>query len=210
MTLSCQAKAPLARPAIRGDSSSGCPGPAPLCWRPEGDGVFMRLLFVFALTALLWVLPVVLGRDGADAFMRVTPPASEQRLLHEAKIVCGQTAEGFKCRNEAGGVRRGKMGKIPGASSGGSSGGATDGANDDGLPPASSDAGASPPSAAPTSCPRNTELLGGACVRYTASCRSGVPANTNVPPCQSAQEKLVCKIGSDGLRHCCCRLYDKR
>ncbi len=153
----------------------------------------MRLFFAFVLTALLWALATVAGHDGASA-----------------KIVCGQTDQGFKCRNESGAVRRGKMGKIPGASKGGSSEGTAEGVDGDALPPASSDAGASAPSAAPANCPRNTELLGGVCVRYTASCRSGVPTNANVPPCRSAEEKLVCKIGSDGLRHCCCQLYDKR
>ena len=152
----------------------------------------MRLLLTFVLMALLWTLPVAVGHDGTSA-----------------KIVCGQTEQGFKCRNEAGGVRRGKMGKIPDSSSNGASDGTTDGAADDALPPASSGAGANAPSAVPSSCPRNTELLGGACVRYTASCRSGVPTNANVPPCRNTEEKLVCKFGSDGLRHCCCQLYDK-
>lgn len=173
-------------------TSVGCPGTAPICWRLNGDGIFMRLFFAVMLTALLWALTVAVGHNGASA-----------------KIVCGQTDQGFKCRNESGAVRRGKMGKVPGASSGGASEGATGGAANDALPPSSPDAGASAPSAAPSSCPRNTELLGGTCVRYTVSCRSGVPANAHVPPCRSADEKLVCKIGSDGLRHCCCQLYDK-
>lgn len=153
----------------------------------------MRLFFAFVLTAFLWALPVTVSHDEASA-----------------KIVCGQTDQGFKCRNEAGTVRRGKMGKIPGASKSGASEGTAEGVDGDTLPPASSNAGASAPSAAPASCPRSTELLGGVCVRYTASCRNGVPTNSNVPPCRNTEEKLVCKIGSDGLRHCCCQLYDKR
>lgn len=165
----------------------------------------MRLLCAFVLTALLWALPMTIGHGGASALAAMVQPALAQTLLHDAKIVCGQTDQGFKCRNEFGGIRRGKMRNIPGASSGGTSKAPMDA----GEAPASNEAGNTPPSATPANCPRNTELLGGACVHYTASCRSGVAANANVPPCQNTEEKLVCKMGSDGLRHCCCQLYNK-
>jgi hypothetical protein len=98
-------------------ASAGCLGTAPICWRPKGDEVFTCLFFAFVLTALLWALATAAGHDGASA-----------------KIVCGQTDQGFKCRNESGAVRRGKMGKIPGASKGGSSEGTAEGVDGDALP----------------------------------------------------------------------------
>jgi hypothetical protein len=58
-------------------------------------------------------------------------------------------------------------------------------------------------------CPKNSELLGGNCVHYTATCRSGLAANVNPEPCPGAEEKLACKIRSDGLKDCCCLTYDK-
>ena len=169
----------------------------------------MRLLCAFVLTALLWSLPVLLGDQRASAIVAALPPASEQPLLHDAKIVCGQTDQGFKCRNEPGGVRRGKMRKIPGSSSGGSSEAPTDGANDDTLPPASSDAGSTPPRTAPSSCPKNAELLGGHCIPYPQTCNTGLAANANPQPCRGAEEKQICSFRPDGLKDCCCRTYTK-
>jgi hypothetical protein len=58
-------------------------------------------------------------------------------------------------------------------------------------------------------CPKNSELLGGNCVHYTATCRSGLAADVNPEPCPGAEEKLACKIRSDGLKDCCCLTYDK-
>lgn len=170
----------------------------------------MRLLCAFVLTALLWALPLLLGHDGASALVAVIPSASEQPLLHDAKIVCGQTDQGFKCRNEVGAVRRGKMRKIPGSSSGGTSEAATDGAGDDALPPASVDAGSTPPRAAPANCPRNAELLGGHCIPYTQTCHTGLAANANPQPCRGAEEKQICSFHPDGSKDCCCRIYTKQ
>jgi hypothetical protein len=58
-------------------------------------------------------------------------------------------------------------------------------------------------------CPKNSELLGGNCVHYTATCRSGLAADVNPEPCPGADEKLACKVRQDGLKDCCCLTYDK-
>ncbi len=58
-------------------------------------------------------------------------------------------------------------------------------------------------------CPKNSELLGGNCVHYTATCRRGLTADVNPEPCPGAEEKLACKIRPDGLKDCCCLTYDK-
>jgi len=169
----------------------------------------MRFICASLLMALVWVSPVLLGGGGAPAFMGAMPPASQQKLLHDAKIVCGDFGQGYTCRNEPGAVRHGKMRKIPGASDEPSEG-LTEGGDPDALPPASGGAGAyQAPAAAPTSCPNNAELLGGHCIPYTQSCRAGLAANANPQPCQGAEEKLVCDFRPDGLKDCCCRTYSK-
>jgi len=171
----------------------------------------MRLVCAFVLIALLWVSPVLLGGGSAPAFMGAIPNTSEQPLLHDAKIVCGDTGQGYKCRNEPGAVRHGKMRKIPGSSSGESTGGVTDGGDPDALPPASGDAGTSTqsPRAAPATCPTSSELLGGHCIHYTQTCRNGLAAGAVPQPCRGAEEKQVCSFRPDGLKDCCCRTYDK-
>jgi hypothetical protein len=58
-------------------------------------------------------------------------------------------------------------------------------------------------------CPKNSELLGGNCVHYSATCRSGLAADSIPQPCQGADEKLACKTRQDGLKDCCCLTYDK-
>jgi hypothetical protein len=58
-------------------------------------------------------------------------------------------------------------------------------------------------------CPKDSELLGGNCVHYTAICHNGLAANETPQPCQGADEKLACKIRQDGLKDCCCLTYDK-
>ena len=153
----------------------------------------MRIVCGFVLLALLWALPVTVGHDGASA-----------------KIVCGQTDQGFKCRNESGAIRRGKMRKVPGSSSGASSENPMESGDADALPPASGDVRTSQqPAAATTNCPNNAELLGGHCIPYTQTCRTGLAANANPQPCQAAEEKQVCNFRPDGLKDCCCRTYSK-
>ena len=166
----------------------------------------MRIVCGFVLLALLWASPMLVGGD-ASAF--IVPAPSEQLLLHDARIVCGDTGQGYKCRNESGAIRRGKMRKIPGAS--GTSSESPMGSGDaDALPPASGDASTyQQPAAAPTSCPKNAELLGGHCIPYTQTCRTGLAANANPQPCQAAEEKQVCNFRADGLKDCCCRTYSK-
>jgi hypothetical protein len=59
-------------------------------------------------------------------------------------------------------------------------------------------------------CPKNSELLGGNCVHYTATmCQSELPVNVNPEPCQDVEAKLSCKMRQDGLKDCCCLTYDK-
>jgi hypothetical protein len=58
-------------------------------------------------------------------------------------------------------------------------------------------------------CPKNSELLGGNCVHYSATCRSGLPADSAPQACQGTDEKLACKMRRDGLKDCCCLTYDK-
>jgi hypothetical protein len=43
-------------------------------------------------------------------------------------------------------------------------------------------------------CPTNSELLGGKCVHYTATCHSGLAADVNPQACPGAEEKLACKM----------------
>jgi hypothetical protein len=60
------------------------------------------------------------------------------------------------------------------------------------------------------SCPQNSELLGGNCVRYTATaCSNGLAADALPQACRSVEEKVSCRIRADGLKDCCCVLYDK-
>jgi hypothetical protein len=58
-------------------------------------------------------------------------------------------------------------------------------------------------------CPKDSELLGGNCVHYTAICHNGLAANETPQPCAGAEEKLACKLRQDGLKDCCCLTYDK-
>jgi hypothetical protein len=65
----------------------------------------------------------------------------------------------------------------------------------------------SPPSC---HCPKNSELLGGNCVHYTATmCQNELPVNVSPEPCQDVEAKLSCKMRQDGLKDCCCLTYDK-
>jgi hypothetical protein len=59
-------------------------------------------------------------------------------------------------------------------------------------------------------CPPNSELLGGNCVRYTATtCSNGLAVDALPQACRGVEEKLSCKMREDGLKDCCCVLYDK-
>jgi hypothetical protein len=58
-------------------------------------------------------------------------------------------------------------------------------------------------------CPPSSELLGGNCVHYRATCSQGLAADFTPQPCAGAEEKLACKMRQDGLKDCCCLTYDK-
>jgi hypothetical protein len=59
-------------------------------------------------------------------------------------------------------------------------------------------------------CPPSSELLGGNCVRYTASaCSNGLAADALPQACRGVEEKLSCTMRNDGLKDCCCVTYDK-
>ena len=58
-------------------------------------------------------------------------------------------------------------------------------------------------------CPKNSELLGGNCVHYTATCSNGLAADAPPQACAAPDERLACKMRQDGLKDCCCLLYDK-
>jgi len=171
----------------------------------------MRLLCAFVLTAVLSLLPLALGADGAAA-----------------KIVCGTFDGKFGCRNESGvGAQFGKN-ATPGAKIGGSDDSPETGEQDATDPAAgagNTDQGTSggTPGAADTTCqhgmvgtppncgcPKSSELLGGNCVHYTASaCSSGLASDALPQACRSAEEKLSCTMRQDGSKDCCCLTYDK-
>jgi hypothetical protein len=58
-------------------------------------------------------------------------------------------------------------------------------------------------------CPKNSELLGGNCVHYSATCNNGLAADAPPQACALSDEKLACTMRQDGLKDCCCLLYDK-
>lgn len=175
----------------------------------------MRFVFAIELLALFAAWLALPGAKGAGAFIRMPVPPSDQSLIIDAKIVCGDFGQGYTCRRESGAIRRGKMHKVP---SGGPSSGSDNssgwswfaGSDDENAPP--------PPDAAPgpggagaasSGCPPNSERLGGHCIPYTQTCRRRLAANAPPQVCQNAEEKLVCDFRADGLKDCCCRTYSK-
>jgi len=181
----------------------------------------MRLVPAFTLLVLICLSPLPGSQDRAVAFTRA--PLQGASLVGQAKFVCGDTAEGYRCWTEGGAIRRGKMPKIPdsgsaGAPSGGGAagagplggglwgGGSLWGGGKDGAAPPASSAGAA---ASAGGCPVNSERLGGHCIPYTQTCKRGLAANAAPPACRSGQEKLVCDFRADGQKDCCCRLYSQ-
>jgi hypothetical protein len=172
----------------------------------------MRLFCAFALTVLVSLLPLVLGGDRA-----------------EAGIVCGTFDGKFSCRSESkAGPQFGKN-ATPGArieTPDDSPAGITGGQNptDPAAGPGNTGQGTweATPDAATTCqhgmvgtppnchCPKNSELLGGNCVHYTASaCSSGLASDALPQACRGTEEKLSCTMRQDGLKDCCCLTYDK-
>ena len=172
----------------------------------------MRLLCAFMLAAFVSLLPSALGGEGAAA-----------------KIVCGTFDGKFSCKNVSGpGAQFGKN-ATPGAridtqddspegmtgeqnatdpAAGAGTGQGISGGTPDGAGTACQHGMAgTPPNC---HCPKNSELLGGNCVHYTASaCSSGLASDAMPQACRSAEEKLSCTMRQDGLKDCCCITYDK-
>ena len=171
----------------------------------------MRVLSGLVLAAFLSVLPLALGGDGASA-----------------GIVCGNFDGKFTCRSDSkAGAQFGKN-ATPGAPINDQ-----DNSPDvpmggqDAIPPAGGGwsteqgtAGGTPDATAcqhgmvgtppDCQCPKNSELLGGNCVHYTASaCSNGLASDALPQACRSAEEKLSCAMRQDGLKDCCCLTYDK-
>ncbi|HEY8277512.1 MAG TPA: hypothetical protein VIG52_11075 [Methyloceanibacter sp.] len=129
-----------------------------------------------------------------------------------AAFECGTFDGKFSCRNTSGGVQRGKAatpgaGEAPPAAS--EPAPETLPSGEGGLPPPGADTGGSGVTPGPGGCPPSSELLGGKCVRYSATCRKPIAADSLMPSCQGTEEKLVCKPRPDGMKDCCCLVYDK-
>ena len=172
----------------------------------------MRLLCAFLLAAFVSLLPAALGGDRAAA-----------------KVVCGMFDGKFGCRNDpAAGAQFGKnatpgapinnQDNSPDVPTGGQDaipptaggGGNPDQGTAGGTPGATAcqhGMAGTPPNC---QCPKNSELLGGNCVHYTASaCSNGLASDALPQACRSAEEKLSCKMRQDGMKDCCCMTYDK-
>jgi hypothetical protein len=186
-----------------------------MCWR--------CLLLLAAFVSLLSLV----FRDGRAA--PFIPPDRPQLqaldLLREVGIECGTFDGQYTCRHVPGGRQFGKN-AGPNPATGKS---APDSATPEPYtaPPASgtwsteatqgeppADAAAckygmvgTPPNCR---CPPNSELLGGNCVRYTASaCSNGLAADAMPQACRGVEEKVSCTTRQDGLKDCCCVTYDK-
>jgi hypothetical protein len=186
-------------------------------------GVSMRFKHVFVLTALVSVLLIAASAARVAAF-----PASAPPLLIDAAFTCGMFDGSFSCRAAPGEEAHGKnaspgVSRTPNAPSDGLTGDSQGTAYPAPAAPSQSGAPAATPDAASTGCqhgmigtppgcrcPKNSELLGGNCVHYTATmCKSELPVNVNPEPCQDLEAKLSCKMRQDGLKDCCCVVYDK-
>jgi hypothetical protein len=177
--------------------------------------VSMRLRRGIVLVVCLWGLPLAPGGDSAAALAQFLPPPSGPQTVLQAKFVCGMFNGSFTCKVAPGIVAPHGKNVIPGAQREApdtSSQGIMDGgAEPDTTAPSSGESGtgvAASPAVSKT-CPTNSELLGGHCVHYTQTCRAGLAASVNPQPCRTVEEKLVCNYRQDGLKDCCCRLYDK-
>ena len=136
----------------------------------------------------------------------------------EAKIVCGNFDGQYTCRRESGAPK--VKGAIPTAKPAPST--SPDNTTAPGMwGSQTSPSGAPAPDATACQggmvgtppdcrCPPNSELLGGNCVRYTAStCSNALAADALPQACSGVEEKLSCKLRQDGLKDCCCVTYDK-
>jgi hypothetical protein len=177
------------------------------------------------LAVLVAALPLTFGGDRAASFgPTAKPEVSAIDLLHRAGIECGTFEGQYTCRYVRGGQQFGK--NAPTVAPGpGAQPAPSDPSN---VPPAGSPwTTEANPSSAPAPdggacsggmigtppncrCPPSSELLGGNCVRYTASaCSNGLAANALPQACRGVEEKLSCTLRNDGLKDCCCVTYDK-
>jgi hypothetical protein len=224
----------------------------------------MRRLCPFVLASSLWVLPLALGGEGAEAVAQFIRPSSEseRQLVLEAKFVCGMSDGKFGCKYVPGGVVEHGKSATPGVNNVNPPDDAPEGSTgeqDATAPVGNTGQGAQggvaeqevvkpgehscppgyrvlavptkfgycepsgrPEAANPTCqhgmvgtppnnchCPKNSELLGGNCVHYSATCSKGLAADFIPQPCEGADEKLACKMRQDGFKDCCCLTYDK-
>ena len=169
----------------------------------------MRLVCAFMLAAFVSLLPLALGGGNASA-----------------GIVCGTFDGKFSCRSDPKAAKQFGKNATSGAPVG-SEPEDSQGLEEAPPPPAggswNTDQGTAAGAPDPTTCqhgmvgtppnckcPKNSELLGGNCVHYTASaCSSGIASDAMPQACRSAEEKVSCTMRQDGLKDCCCVTYDK-
>jgi hypothetical protein len=176
---------------------------------------------------LMALLGVACGSGAQAQVLKQTQPPSAAAQVLQVKFVCGTFDGSWSCKRVPGGIQHGKgalsgpIGEPDAARAApetnwqgatgetGASGGTAAGQ------PMPAPGGAACPSGmvgTPPNCgcPQNSELLGGNCVRYTATtCSNGLAADALPQACRSVEEKLSCKVRADGLKDCCCVLYDK-
>lgn len=192
----------------------------PAGWLQERG--FMRLLRVLGL---IGVLSLAFVAEDAAALEQVKRPAPEPRLVLHVGFVCGTFDGHFTCKNDPGSVQQ--YGKNAGPAPSVRSPDVTPDSMTGAPAPAATggDQGtwqATTPDAASTCqhgmvgtppdchCPKNSELLGGNCVHYTASaCSNGLASDALPQACRKVEEKLACKMRDDGLKDCCCVTYDQ-
>jgi hypothetical protein len=139
-----------------------------------------------------------------------------------AKFVCGNFDGTFTCKRESGAPK--VKGAIPAAKPAPS---APETGTQEATTAPGTWSGETSPSGAPAPdgtacqggmvgtppdcrCPPNSELLGGNCVRYTAStCTNALAPDALPQACRGVEEKLSCRMREDGLKDCCCVIYDK-
>jgi hypothetical protein len=158
----------------------------------------------------------------AHIFLFGGNPTGDASAVDKAVFRCGMFDGSFSCRNAPGDGAFGKNaapgGAVPSTPPPAAAptvpsaeGGMTTTVTPGDLPPAS---GSCPGGMVGTpgncNCPPNSELLGGNCVRYTATtCSNGLAVDALPQACRGVDEKLTCKMRQDGLKDCCCVLYDK-
>lgn len=150
----------------------------------------MRLICVALLVALLCLL--------VEGF---TPA--------KAAFECGTFDGKFTCRSSSGAAPQGKNAPVVPSTEPPPAETPPGGEGQLPPPPGGETGGGTSVTPGPAGCPPSTELLGGKCVHYTATCRQPVGASSAVQSCAGTEEKLVCKPRGDGMKECCCLVYDK-